>query len=207
MIELSPSALLAEFLHLLEGEKLPGPVLDLACAECRNGIFVAKRGLEVVCCDRAAERLAEAREIAMECGVSISTWEADLEISGGNPLPEEAFGAILVFRFLHRPLIPFIKKALCHGGLLFYETFTAAQPRFGRPHSPQFLLQEGELLQWFENWEIIHYFEGIKENPARAVAQIVCRKPGASQSDHEGHEEHQNTSKDRRVGGAKRNPP
>jgi hypothetical protein len=28
----------------------------------------------------------------------------------------------------------------------------------------------------FADWEIIHYFEGIKENPTRAVAQIVCRK-------------------------------
>ncbi len=203
--DLEPSTLVLQFIDLLSSG-LPGPVLDLACAECRNGIFVAQRGLDVVCCDRAAERLAEAKRIAGECGVEVTTWEVDLEIAVANPLPEDAFGAILVFRYLHRPLIPSIKKALRPRGLLFYETFTAAQPRFGRPHRPEFLLQEGELLKWFENWEIIHYFEGIKENPTRAIAQIVCRKPGALQSDHEGHEEHQNTSKDRR-GGAKRNPP
>ena len=191
MVELSPSVLLREYLHLFEGENPPEPVLDLACAECQNGIFVALRGLEVVCCDRAAERLAEARRIAGEYEVSITTWETDLEMSGGEMLPEESYGAILVFRYLHRPLIPFIKKALRSGGLLLYETFTAAQSKFGKPHNPEFLLQEGELLKWFEHWEVIHYFEGIKEDPPRSVAQIVCRKPGAVKSNDGGHEEHE----------------
>ncbi len=81
-----------------------------------NGIFVAQRGIEVICCDQAAERLEEARRIAGEYGVSITTWKVDLEIPGGNPLPEDSFGAILVFRYLHRPLIPLIKKALRQGG-------------------------------------------------------------------------------------------
>ena len=188
MLELSPAALLVEYLHLFEGEQVPGPVLDLASAECHNGICIAQRGLEVICCDRAGERLAEARRIAGERGGNITTWEVDLESPGGNPLPLDTFGVILVFRYLHRPLIPCIKKALRRGGLLFYETFTASQPRFGRPHNPDFLLQEGELLKWFENWEVIHYFEGIKENPTRAVAQIVCRKPGRHKSNHEEHE-------------------
>jgi tellurite methyltransferase len=167
-----------EYQNLFVAERLPGPVLDLACAECHNGIFLAQRGLEVVCCDRALERLDEARRIADQYGIRITTWEVDLETPGVNPLPEETYGAILVFRYLHRPLIPCIIKALREGGLLFYETFTAAQPRFGRPVNPDFLLQEGELLKWFEDWEIIHYFEGIKENPTRAMAQLVCRKPG-----------------------------
>ncbi len=188
MFDLSPSALLVKYLHLFEDKKAPGPVLDLACAECHNGITVAQMGIEVICCDQAAERLDEARRIAGEWGVNITTWEVDLEIPGGSPLPGDKFGVILVFRYLHRPLIPCIKKALRQGGVLFYETFTVSQPRFGRPHNPDFLLQEGELLKWFENWEVIHYFEGIKENPTRAVAQIVCRKPGRYKSNNEEHE-------------------
>jgi len=27
------------------------------------------------------------------------------------------------------------------------------------------------------DWHILHHFEGIQENPKRAIAQIVCRKP------------------------------
>jgi tellurite methyltransferase len=180
--ELEPSALLVRHGGLL-GCELPGPVLDLACGECHNGIFVSQRGQEVICCDRAAERLAEARRIAQAAGVRVTTWELDLEAAAENPLPEEFYGAILVFRYLHRPLIPSIRKALRPSGLLFYETFTAAQAKFGRPHNPHHLLGEGELRGWFDDWEVIHYFEGIEENPMRAIAQLVCRKPGGVMSE------------------------
>jgi tellurite methyltransferase len=166
-----------EYLHLFTGESLPGPVLDLACGECHNGILVAQKNLEVICCDRAAESLNEAGRIAAECAAKISTWEIDLEIPGEKPLPKDSYGAILVFRYLHRPLIPLIKEALRQRGLLIYETYTVSQARFGRPHNPEHVLQEGELLKWFEDWEIMHYFEGIMEEPMRAMAQIVCRKP------------------------------
>jgi hypothetical protein len=166
-----------EYLHLFTDGITPGPVLDLACGECYNGILVAQRNLEVICCDRAAERLNEAKRVAAEHGVKITTWEIDLEIPGSNPLPEDSYGAILVFRYLHRPLIPFIRAALRQGGLLVYETYTAAQARFGRPCSPEHVLQEGELLKCFQDWEIIHYFEGNLEGPLRAMAQVVCRKP------------------------------
>jgi hypothetical protein len=61
--------------------------------------------------------------------------------------------------------------------LLLYETFTVEQPQFGKPRNPDYLLQPGELSHMFADWEEIFYFEGIKENPTRAVAQLVARKP------------------------------
>ena len=82
----------------------------------------------------------------------------------------------MIFRYLHRPLISCIKKALKKGGVLIYETYTVWQPQFGKPNNPDFLLKPEELRNWFIDWEIIYYFEGIKENPKRAIAQIVCRK-------------------------------
>lgn len=39
-------------------------------------------------------------------------------------------------------------------------------------------LQLGELADWFQDWHVIHYFEGLLESPRRAVAQVVCRRPG-----------------------------
>ena len=39
-----------------------------------------------------------------------------------------------------------------------------------------YLLQPNELKGWFSNWDIIHYFEGIMDNPRRATAQIICKK-------------------------------
>lgn len=127
--------------------------------------------------DVSREALAKAKALAGSLGVDAAFARVDLEQEGVNPLSPDTYGAILVFRYLHRPLVPCIRKGLKEGGLLFYETFTIEQPPFGKPHNPDFLLNPGELHGWFQDWDIVHSFEGILEDPKRAVAQIVCRKP------------------------------
>jgi len=171
-----PALLLQEFIHLFTSEKMRGPVLDLACGDCSNGILVAAHDQDVVCYDKSRESLEAARECASKAGVRITVREVDLEVEGADPLPAEAFGGILVFRYLHRPLIPCIRKALRPSGILIYETYTLEQRRFGKPMNADHLLKPGELMSWFLDWEIIHSFEGILENPARAMSQLVCRK-------------------------------
>jgi tellurite methyltransferase len=172
-----PATLLREHQDLFLNNLPPGPLLDLACGECHNGIYLALKGIPVICCDRSSESLERTTQIAQSCGVTVKTWQLDLEIPGVEPLPKDSFGGILVFRYLHRPLIPCIKRSIKRGGLLMYETFTIDQRRFGKPRNPDFLLEPGELAEWFKEWELLHYFEGIKKDPHRAIAQIVCRKP------------------------------
>ena len=179
MKRIQPAQLLLDHLGLILDRSLPGPVLDLACGDCSNGIFLAQQGLRVVCCDRSRGALDRAKELSAAIGITILSWRLDLEQEGVNPLPQDAYGAVLVFRYLHRPLIPCIKKALRASGLLIYETFTVEQRRYGKPRNPDFLLNPGELLKMFQDWEVIHYFEGVKESPPRAVAQTVCRKPAS----------------------------
>jgi tellurite methyltransferase len=172
-----PDALLLEHAGLFTKKPFSGPVLDLACGRGHNGIYLATKGLEVVLADASEEALKRGSRLAEQKGVKVSLWQVDLERTTDNPLQEDRYSAILVFRYLHRPLMPCIKKALTRGGLLMYETFTADQPRFGKPRNPNFLLRPGELIKWFEHWQVIHSFEGIQKNPKRAIAQIVCRKP------------------------------
>jgi SAM-dependent methyltransferase len=172
----TPDPLLRTFAPLLMAEDLQGPVLDLACGDGHNGLFLAGLGLPVTLADRSRESLARAGKAAAGKGLQVTLREIDLE-TGDNPLEEEAYRGILVFRYLHRPLIPCIKKGIRPGGLLIYETFTTLQTRYGRPLNPDFLLQPGELAARFQDWQVIHAFEGLLETPIRAVAQIVCRKP------------------------------
>jgi len=174
---LRPAPFLTEHLRVFTEGGLPGPVLDLACGDGHNGIFLASKGLPVVCLDRSSEALEQARRLASVQQVSVEFRQADLERECAHPLPEDFYGGIVIFRYLHRPLIPHIRQSLRRGGVLVYETFTVEQPQFGKPHNPDFLLRPGELHAWFEDWEIIVHFEGIKKDPQRAVAQIVCRKP------------------------------
>jgi tellurite methyltransferase len=174
---LEPSPLLKQYADLFSRLPQSGPILDVACGVGHNGIFLARRGLSVVCCDRSEESLEAARSLATKFGVSITTWHVDLEMPGRNPLPRDHYGGFIVFRYLHRPLIPCIKKAMRENSILIYETYTEEQPRFGKPHNPDFLLKPSELRDWFKDWQVIHYYEGLAEAPKRAVAQLVCRKP------------------------------
>jgi tellurite methyltransferase len=172
-----PASLLTEYWPLFQQASRLGPVIDLACGQGRNGLFLAAKGIPVVLIDRSAARLAEARHLARQAGLAADIRQLDLEKAGTDPMEGLAGGGIMVFRYLHRPLIPAIRRSIRSGGILIYETFTRDQRRYGKPVNPDYLLQPQELNGWFQDWRILHYFEGLKEKPPRAVAQIVCRKP------------------------------
>ena len=67
--KLKPAQLLVEHSGLFLEETLPGPVLDLACGEAHNSIFLALKGVKVISCDLSSEALERAGELAAECGV------------------------------------------------------------------------------------------------------------------------------------------
>lgn len=159
------------FAALLQSTAL-GPVLDLACGGGRNGLYLDRKGLAVVFADRNDEQLTQLKANA---GSQARFWPVDLEQPGLQPLANQRFGAILVFRYLHRPLFDAIKQAVAPGGMIIYETFTHQQAEIGRPKNPDFLLKPGELEQTFADWQILDTFEGIQN--ANAVASIVAVKP------------------------------
>lgn len=174
---MSPDALLATFSDLLVAGRPEGPVLDLACGDGHNGLYLAAKGLPVILADRSEDALRTAKDAASGMQGKVTIWKVDLEKPGENPFPEQEYSAILVFRYLHRPLMPCIRKALKTGGFLVYTTYTLEQAQFGKPRNPEFLLKPGELMDWFKDWKVLHSFEGIQENLRRAVAEIVCQKP------------------------------
>jgi tellurite methyltransferase len=174
--ESGPDELLARYSYLFPDDLKDYPIIDLACGDGHNGIYLASRGFSVVLADRSEEALAQARLNAAAAGISVQFWQVDLEQEGVDPLEGLTFGAVLVFRYLHRPLIPCIVKSLRQGGILMYETFIREQTRFGKPKNPDHLLKAGELLSWFHDWEVIYTFEGITGAPPKAIARLVCRK-------------------------------
>jgi len=174
--ESAPDELLTQYSYLFSYDLKDHPILDLACGEGHNGIYLASKGFSVVLADRSEEALSLARLNAQASGVTAQFRQVDLEQEGVNPLEGRTFSAVLVFRYLHRPLIPCIRKSLKQGGILIYETFTTEQARFGKPTNPDHLLKAGELLSWFHDWEVIYTFEGIIGDPPKAIARLVCRK-------------------------------
>jgi SAM-dependent methyltransferase len=173
-----PSAFLADQLERLRGVAERGAILDLACGLGRNALPVAQAGLPVIGVDRNRDSLDQLRAAAKQQQLAIDTIHADLESPSEIPIRSESCAAVLIFRYLHRPLTPAIQRILAPGGLLFYETFTIAQVELGYgPGSPAHLLSHGELPELFAELEILEHWEGVQtaHRPA-AVGQLVAQK-------------------------------
>lgn len=150
-------------------------VADVAAGRGRHSLLLASAGLAVTAIDRDAAALARLQAVADRLRWPVTTVVRDLE-QGPSDLGDGVFDAIVVTHYLHRPLMPALRRALAPGGVLIYETFTTAQAARGRPTNPAFLLEPGELPQLVAGLEILRQREG--EADGRMVAAIAARKPG-----------------------------
>jgi SAM-dependent methyltransferase len=152
-----------------------GAVLDIACGGGRHLRLFAEAGHPVTGIDRDLGGVAD---LAGQAGVDLV--QADLEDGSPWPLPpERRFDAVIVTNYLHRPLLPVLADLLNPGGVLIYETFTRGNERFGRPSSPAFLLDPGELLEVARRGlQVVAFEQGEIEMPKRAVVQRLCAVSG-----------------------------
>lgn len=151
-----------------------GRVLDVACGNGRNAIAMAQSGLRVRAIDRSADAIAALSAEAGKRGLPIDAAVIDLETDPPPGLDEARYDAVLVFNYLHRPLIPAIRAAVKPGGRLFYETFTSRQAERGRPRNPAFLLKEGELRELMAPFIVLRAREG--DIDGRFIASIVAER-------------------------------
>jgi SAM-dependent methyltransferase len=146
-----------------------GRVLDVACGGGRHARWLAARGHPVDAVDRDAALLAK-----LAATPGIATRCADLE-GGAWPYAGQAFAAIVVVNYLHRPLFPHLLAALAPGGVLIYETFAAGNERYGRPANPDFLLRPGELLDVARGaLRVLAYEDLFVAEPKPAMIQRIC---------------------------------
>lgn len=152
-----------------------GRVLDLACGHGRHARLLASEGFLVEAVDRDAQALAG---LCSQPGIEVR--ECDLE-GGAWPYFDEQFDGIVVTRYLHRPRLDALAATLRPGGVIIYETFMVGHERFGRPTSPDFLLQPWELLRWAvrNGLHAVAFEQGADLQAGPAVLQrIVARRPG-----------------------------
>ena len=166
----APSTWLVENADLLPAG---GRCLDVAAGRGRHALLLAAAGFEVRAVDHDPAAVAALREAGGRAGLEVQGDVLDLE-RGTPDLGEAAYGLIVVFNYLHRPLFPALARALRAGGLLLYETFTLEQARRGRPRNPAFLLRAGELVRLVEPLEVVRAWEG--ERDGRFLAAVAARK-------------------------------
>ena len=172
---------LAHLAQLHDGAAL-GPVVDLACGRGRNALAIAAHGIPVLGVDQSAAFLAELCAAARTGRLPIRAVRADLEAAPAPPIAAGRCGALVVCRYLHRPLAPMLEALLAPGGWLLYESFTIHQRKLGYgPENPAFLLNPGELPALFPGLEIAHHWEGLTDEPRpAAVARLTARKAGSA---------------------------
>lgn len=160
-----PSAWVRRWAYLIQAG---GTVLDVACGSGRHARFFAQQGHPVDAVDRDAGAMAA---LAGQPGIHAVC--ADIEKEAW-PYAGRKFAAVVVTRYLHRPLFPALLAALAPGGVLLYETFAVGHEIHGRPSNPDFLLQRGELLRVAAGLRIIAYEDIDVDQPAPAVIQHIC---------------------------------
>jgi SAM-dependent methyltransferase len=148
-------------------------VLDVACGKGRNAKFVAATGRPVHAIDRDAQALSELLEWARARKLPLTTEPLDLETDLPS-LGHAQYDAVIVFNYLHRPLIPVIIEALAPGGYLLYETFTVGQAARGHPRNPDFLLRDGELPRLIWPLVVVRAREGDVDG--KLIASVVAQK-------------------------------
>jgi SAM-dependent methyltransferase len=149
-----------------------GRVLDVAAGKGRNARWLAQQGFQVEAVDRNADSLQALQGID---GITVRV--ADIERDGW-PYAGQQFDAIVVCRYLHRPLFVDFIDSLAADGLLIYETFMQGQEAYGKPSNPDFLLKTDELLELVRGrLEVVAFEQGLQEQPKPCMLQrIVARK-------------------------------
>ena len=131
---------------------------------------------------------AEVEQLGQECrGLDIEIEQLDLE-GLAWPLADRAglFDAMVVTNYLYRPYLQLIPDLLVEGGVLIYETFAHGNAAFGKPSNPDFLLQNGELLDFAarHNLHVLAYEDLYEAEPKPAMVQRLCAVKGKLKERH-----------------------
>ena len=146
-----------------------GRVLDFACGSGRHARWLAECGLRIDAVDRDEAALAGLCEVP-----GVSPLRVDLE-EGEWVFGRDTHDALVVTNYLFRPRFELMLSVLREGGVLIYETFMLGNERYGRPRSPEFLLQPGELLaRLADDFSVVAFEQGEIGDPPSAVVQRVC---------------------------------
>lgn len=163
-------------------------VLAVADGEGRNGVWLARQGLEVLAVDVSPPAIAKAERLAAQHGVTLQTELADLL---GWDWSEARFDAVVAIFIqfagpAERALIhDSIRRTLKPGGLLILQGYTPKQLEYrtGGPSQVENLYTADDLRREFAGMEFLHLAEsereiceGVGHSGMSALVEMVARK-------------------------------
>jgi SAM-dependent methyltransferase len=179
-----PHDLLQKFWQAIPGKQ----VIDVAMGSGRNSIFLAEKSFCVYGLEKSMEATRIAKKTTESAGNPISIIYGD---AAAMPFKDNSADCVIVFYFLLRDIMRDIPDMLRKGGMLIYETFlkrqneveiykaNTASKRGGlHQRNPDYLLEDGELISYFRDFQLLFYEETISTsmNNRRATAKFVGRK-------------------------------
>ena len=149
-------------------------LLDFASGNGRNCIPISKKNIDITAIDKDQEKLNKYKSFE-----NINTICFDLETTEEWPLFREYYDVIIVVNYLHRPKIKKLVNLLKKNGLLFYETFSLGNEKYGSPKNPNFLLKDKELLDIFGHELLpLSFYDGQLNNGRITIKQRASFKKG-----------------------------
>ena len=151
----APNVFVAE----VAGELPVGRVLDLACGEGRNAIWLARRGWMVTGVDFSDTAIAKARQLAEKAQVSVN-WVCEDVVDWE---PDASSFDLVVLCYLHLPheamsrVLGHALRALAEGGALFVVGHARANLSggFGGPQDPGVLYEPEDVKGWLGDLEVV----------------------------------------------------
>ena len=150
-----------------------GLILDLAMGLGGNARWLIDRGYRVLGVDISNEAVFQAKR---NCS---KLWAVIGDLDEYN-FPGKTFTTILNFYFLDRKIIQDFSRILQPKGIAIVETLTVDMLDIKPDLPEEFLLQKGELLEFFAGWNILEYQEGwltSAHGKKKSVASLIGRLP------------------------------
>ena len=165
-------------------------VLDVACGEGRNSVWLASRGCEATGFDISGLALQKARHLAEELAVSVAFEQADIRTFDWGRTPFDVIVCIFI-QFAapadRERLFSGFLAALKPGGLVLLQGYTPKQLEYrtGGPGDVAHLYTRAMLEAAFAAFELVHLeehdavlAEGSKHVGRSALIDLIARKPG-----------------------------
>jgi len=179
-----PNSFLVASVHHL----VPGSLLCLAEGEGRNGVFLARKGFQVMAVDSSAVGLQKAGKLAARHKVDLRTVVADLaeyEIEA-----DSVDNIVSIFCHLPPVVRKRVHRAVVHGlrpgGILILEAYTPDQLQLktGGPPGKEMMMTLHELRSELAGLDFVfareterEVVEGRLHTGVGAVVQVIARKP------------------------------